>query len=1744
MNKKVFIGVILLIVVAMSAVFSACNDDVDVVTSEQEHGINVQLWEGNSYTLDFQDVSTIYDSLPEREGYVFAGWYYDKDTCLQPVSAEDLINAEVGTTIYAKWIDLEDSVLVTFYGWSDDMVLLKAYFPKGSDLSDVMISAGNKPSSEQYDYEFAGWDKILSEVNEDTEVRPLYNQKLRSFSVQFSIDGVIIDTQTVNYGESAVAPSEQTIQNALPQVKGYTYKFAGWDSDFSSITEDTIVNADLTIEAKTFTVTFNYGDGKSETQTVKYGEDAVLPDNSDGKLNKQPQENIDYLFVGWDNNAYYVTEDRVINAIYQNNVKYYTVDFYDGDVLFCRRYVEYGKDAVIPETQPVKAGDNKYDYVFAGWQGVTTNIQKDEKVYAVYDSVDATYTVDFYADGKLIASKTAVGYGSAVEAPVYNPVSDDIFIRTFAGWDKDITNITGDTKVNAIINVEKREFEVTFMVGGVEGYRPYVVSVPYGEGAIAPEVDYTEYCDEKYYYEFAGWDKNFSSVKEDMTVHSLYNKHARTYEIVFEDYQGNDISVQFVKYGESAVAPQSTSKPSTVSHDYVFAGWDSNAYQNITGNAVIKPVFEEVLRSYTVVFTYLDSNCEWQTSESVLQYGSEIQAPVSLESYSDEMYNYVFAGWSNSVPQTVEGNLDTKAVYEKSIKTFSVQFNYGDGQQSVQDVEYGQSAVAPENVEKSPTTTTKYIFAGWDREFSCVTENIVVNAIYNEIDNCFSVTFYGENKELLIAPQYVRYGKDTAVQPDNSLLKKASTVQYDYTFDGWTYLDEQGEQVFITAQEFEQMSSKIDKDYAFTIHFTQTVRQYAVVFSDEDGSELKATMADYGTAISEIKPENPQKASTQQFDYIFDCWYIGNYRVDNIAEMTVEGNIDFKASYIQTLREYSVIFNYGDNKTSEQNVKYGQSAVAPTDVEKTATATTKYIFAGWDTEFASIVDNTVVTALYNEIDNYFKVSFYDETGTILLSAPQYVRYGKDTAVQPDSSTIVKASTAQYDYTFDGWLYKDEQNPDGVVISVEQFEQMKNQIDRDYTFTAHFAQTVRQYWITFRDDDGSELKKLQADYGLAISEIEPPTPTKDMTAQYIYTFDCWIMGDQRVEDTSALTINGDMVFTATYTKELRPYTVTFLFGDGDSEVQTVLYGYNADPSSISEERLAKTSSAKYDYTFIGWDRPMVIYEDTTINALYSGKIRSYTVKFYNMSTGLLEGENLLPYGSWIDRTMSQDGYDWDSWYFKTDSGYTALPLKEEVTATDEDGQLIGHVQGDMELYGNLVMSGFTFDSNNNISWYGGSADFVILPTYANRAKVNEVGSQIFKDRTQEEITAVYVPDGLTINAKAFRSTDKIYTIFDEKDDVAHTLSVYFTCDRPTGGTVAAVGRFKLNWASELDSNNVFWNVSAVTAIGDYQVIMYEGSKAILHRYINAAKGTVEIPTTVSYKGVADTEAKTYTVTGISSYAYAGMENVQNVFVPKEAENMKFGAYMFSNLNVNVYVSFEKPTLGYVFGKWNRNWDKNADSGIFENSDNIKVEWNCDGVATVDNVTYILRGTGEATAISQDIDLGQSLVDGGFVIAGTVEYGGKTYTVTELGSQLFKGEALMTKVSIPSTIKVIGNEAFYGTGLSTLVLPEGLEEIGNMAFALNLGLKAVYVPASCDTIGYFAFTGANNCSLYMGRDSAPFGSGGLVGNVYKLGWNYTVTLDGLDLSNLGLETITQLIENGTELPTYWSQTGIPQ
>ena len=65
------------------------------------------------------------------------------------------------------------------------------------------------------------------------------------------------------------------------------------------------------------------------------------------------------------------------------------------------------------------------------------------------------------------------------------------------------------------------------------------------------------------------------------------------------------------------------------------------------------------------------------------------------------------------------------------------------------------------------------------------------------------------------------------------------------------------------------------------------------------------------------------------------------------------------------------------------------------------------------------------------------------------------------------------------------------------------------------------------------------------------------------------------------------------------------------------------------------------------------------------------------------------------------------------------------------------------------------------------------------------------------------------------------------------------------------------------------------------------------------------------------------------------------------------------------------------------------------------------------------------------------------------------------ITSIAQYSFSGLNECTSITLPSTLKTIGKEAFLETAIRSIVIPSGVTEIGANAFGECTGLSSVYI-----------------------------------------------------------------------------------
>lgn len=228
---------------------------------------------------------------PEREGYVFSGWYSDREL----MNAYDFTSMVVtgDLTLYAKWtLYVPNTYTVTFESNG------------GSAVTEQIVNEGavaTAPGAPMLEgYTFSGWysDSELTIPYGFTEgvmanVMLYAKWTKNSYTVSFnSNNGSSVISQSVSEGDTAIVPDPPT--RAGHVFEGW-YSNAGLSEAYNFTTP---VMANLTLYAKwtaIYTVTFNSNGGSSvNSQNMEYGGNAMEPavPTRDG-----------YTFNGWYSDA-------------------------------------------------------------------------------------------------------------------------------------------------------------------------------------------------------------------------------------------------------------------------------------------------------------------------------------------------------------------------------------------------------------------------------------------------------------------------------------------------------------------------------------------------------------------------------------------------------------------------------------------------------------------------------------------------------------------------------------------------------------------------------------------------------------------------------------------------------------------------------------------------------------------------------------------------------------------------------------------------------------------------------------------------------------------------------------------------------------------------------------------------------------------------------------------------------------------------------------------------------------------------------------------------------------------------------------------------------------------------------------------------------------------------------------------------------------------------------------------------
>ena len=235
------------------------------------------------------------------------------------------------------------------------------------------------------------------------------------------------------------------------------------------------------------------------------------------------------------------------------------------------------------------------------------------------------------------------------------------------------------------------------------------------------------------------------------------------------------------------------------------------------------------INKYTV--TFMDGEKVLETFTNV-PHGDTVTAPEVPKKDGK-----TFKGWDKDFSK-VTSDLTINAVYD--VNTFKVTFKDGEKVLETQTVEYEAAATAPDTARLSPPEGMH--FAKWDKDFSKVTEDIEVSAVYEL--NVYTVTF--KNGETTLKTEMVKHG--FAATPPN--VYDTATKK----FVGWD-------------KSFDNVTSDLIVNAKFE------TKKFTLTFINFDGTTVYTAEVEYGASIRDHFDTADSAATYDDTILDYDGWY-------------------------------------------------------------------------------------------------------------------------------------------------------------------------------------------------------------------------------------------------------------------------------------------------------------------------------------------------------------------------------------------------------------------------------------------------------------------------------------------------------------------------------------------------------------------------------------------------------------------------------------------------------------------------------------------------------------------------------------------------------------------------------------------------------------------------------------------------------------------------------------------------------
>ena len=898
----------------------------------------------DKYKVDFLVDGEIYCSLksgenefklpdaPEKDGYVFDGWYLDEDSWEKPFTQKTLTQGALSSnvSVYARWKapDELSGTQIELDGFSqdeDNVYNIKVSNTTKSLEIEPLLSLDERSSwvlstdprgrsvikSKTASLAVGNniYYALVTDVSGETQVYTFKIRRKPTYNVIFDVaGGKSLEIQTVE--EDGLATEPVATRDG--------YDFLGWDHDFSTpITENKVITASW--RAKEYTIAYDAAGGSVDGSSfnILYGKKYTLATPT--------REN--YEFLGW-----YYGDKRVDDLTWSVPANATLVARWDP----CKYDISYdlkggSVDTPNPTVYTVESEDitlinpTRTGYVFLGWTGTGIS-EPATSVTLPSGSVGAReYSANWECEDYEIVYHLNGGTNAIGNPDGYNIESESISLiaptRTgysFAGWYKS-EDFAEDSKISVIptgtsgdLNLYAKwtanEYTVTFKNQGGSGASS--VTVEYGSSLpYVSKPTKTGYTFLGYYDSVTGGAQYYNADMSSMLTWSrtegitLYARwEANEYTVSFSTNGGSGAQGSVLAtYGEAM--PSATTAPTRTG--YTFMGY----YTDVNGggvnyyNADMTSARVCDLTEDTVLYAY------WSANEYTVTFdnqGGSGESSVMVEYGSSLPYvskpdktGYTFLGYYDSATggeqyynadmdsmltwSRTEG-IDLYARWKANEYTVSFSANGGSGAQGSVLATYGEAM--PE-ITVTPTRTG-YIFLGYydsassgvkkyynaDLTSAAEWSNASDKTLYAQWQGVsYSVSFYANGGSGTMSSQSFVYGV-------SERLNANTFTCTGYSFAGWnTKADGSGISYSNNAavSDLTSVNEGSVTLYAQWVAKTVTVALYDIrntnptytVSFDLNGASGTAPAPQMVTKENAIVyPQNPTRSG-----YVFSGWY-------------------------------------------------------------------------------------------------------------------------------------------------------------------------------------------------------------------------------------------------------------------------------------------------------------------------------------------------------------------------------------------------------------------------------------------------------------------------------------------------------------------------------------------------------------------------------------------------------------------------------------------------------------------------------------------------------------------------------------------------------------------------------------------------------------------------------------------------------------------------------------------------------